>query len=45
MELITGNYCIKFAAGGYEVYKENTLLYFNRRPMYAFIKTALSTPR
>ena len=42
MELITGNYCIKFAAGGYEVYKENTLLYFNRRPMYAFIKTALS---
>lgn len=39
MELNTGAYTIQFADGGYEVYKDSELLYFNRRPMYAFIKT------
>lgn len=42
MEILAGNYRINFTAGGFEVYKEQALLYFNRRPMYAFIKTALS---
>lgn len=42
MELSTGTYKFKFVSGGYEVYNDHGLLYFNRRPMYAFIKTALS---
>lgn len=42
MELVAGNYRISFEAGGYEVYRDQDILYFNRRPMYAFVKTALS---
>ncbi|NLW11788.1 MAG: hypothetical protein GX028_07220 [Clostridiaceae bacterium] len=42
MELQTGNYKIRFISGGYEVFKDQELLYYNRRPMYAFVKTALS---
>lgn len=42
MKLNTGAYTIEFANGGYEVYKNKECLYFNQRPMYAFIKTALT---
>ncbi len=42
MELCTNNYKTVFRDGGVEVFKGNTLLYFNRRPLYAFIKTALA---
>jgi len=42
MEIISGNYTMRFQNGGLEVLKDGAVLYFNRRPMYAFIKTALS---
>ena len=42
MEINSGNYKLKFANGGIELYKDSKLLYFNKRPVYAFIKTALS---
>jgi hypothetical protein len=42
MEMHSGNYTMRFQNGGVEVIKDDALLYFNRRPMYAFIKTALS---
>ncbi|MCL2284844.1 MAG: hypothetical protein FWC32_00600, partial [Firmicutes bacterium] len=42
MELKSGNYLMKFAHGGVEVLKAGHCLYFNKRPMYAFIKTAYS---
>lgn len=42
MRLCTGKYTIQFQNGGIEVLKDDTLLYYNKRPMYAFIKTALS---
>jgi len=42
MELKIKNYVIRFSNGGVEVLKGNNILYFNKRPMYAFIKTALS---
>lgn len=41
-ELCAGAYTMRFINGGLEVHKGNMLLYFNRRPMYAFIKTNLS---
>ena len=42
MKLQSGKYTIKFADGGVEVLRDGVVLYFNRRPMYAFIKTVLS---
>jgi hypothetical protein len=42
MRICAGKYTIKFQNGGIEVYKDDTMLYFNKRPMYAFIKTVLS---
>ena len=42
MELKTGDYNLKFVNGGYEVIKNGQTLYFNRKPMYASIKTVLS---
>ena len=42
MMIQSGKYLLNFPCGGIEVAKDNKVLYFNRRPMYAFIKTALS---
>ena len=42
MEIKSGSYIMKFQDGGVEVVKSGVRLYFNKRPMYAFIKTALS---
>lgn len=42
MKLSYNNYTARFCDGGVEVFKGDTLLYFNKRPMYAFIKTALA---
>lgn len=42
MEISSGNYTMEFQNGGLEVLKDGTVMYFNKRPMYAFIKTALS---
>ena len=42
MDLSCNNYTLRFACGGVEVLKDGYVLYYNKRPMYAFIKTALS---
>lgn len=42
MEINSGNYTMRFQNGGLEVLKDGVILYFNRRPIYAFIKTSLS---
>jgi hypothetical protein len=43
MKLQSGNgYVMQFGNGGVEVYRDGKALYVNRRPLYAFIKTALS---
>ena len=42
MQLQSGNYVMRFERGGVEVLRDGAILYFNRRPMYAFIKTVLS---
>jgi hypothetical protein len=42
MNIQSGNYLMRFSLGGVEVLRDNEVLYFNKRPMYAFIKTALS---
>ena len=42
MKILCGSYEIAFENGGVEVTRDGKLLYFNRRPMYAFIKTVLS---
>ena len=42
MKLQSGNYVMRFERGGVEVLRDGAALYFNRRPMYALIKTALS---
>ena len=42
MKIASGNYEIRFAEGGIEVLRDGKVLYFNHRPMYAFIKTVLS---
>lgn len=42
MDISVGKYTMRFQNGGIQVLKDNTLLYYNKRPMYAFIKTALS---
>ena len=38
----SGNYMMRFSCGGVEVLRDGKILYFNKRPMYAFIKTVLS---
>lgn len=40
MELSCKDYTLVFQNGGVEIFREGALLYFNKRPMYAFIKTA-----
>src|SRR5690554_5494585 len=42
MKISAGNYTMRFQNGGVEVLKDDSLLYYNKRPMYAFIKTKLS---
>ena len=42
MKLQSGDYVMRFADGGVEVLRDDKVLYFNRRPIYALIKTALS---
>ncbi len=42
MMIQSGNYLMRFSCGGVEVLRDGLVLYFNKRPMYAFIKTALS---
>ncbi len=42
MIIQSGNYMMRFSCGGVEVLRDGEILYFNKRPMYAFIKTALS---
>ncbi len=42
MKLQSGDYLLSFADGGVEVFRGGKQLYFNRRPMYALIKTVLS---
>ena len=42
MEILSGNYKMRFRCGGVEVLKGDNTLYSNARPMYALIKTALS---
>ncbi len=42
MMIQSGNYLMRFSCGGVEVLRDGEVLYFNKRPMYAFIKTALS---
>ncbi|NLM87063.1 MAG: hypothetical protein GX171_10280 [Clostridiales bacterium] len=42
MKIQSGDYALQFRDGGVEVYRGSALLYQNRRPMYAFIKTVLS---
>jgi hypothetical protein len=39
MELKYNDYLMKFSDGGLEVFKDNKLLYFNKRPMFAMVKT------
>lgn len=40
MELHFGNYQARFGEGGIRVEREGRLLYHNRRPLYALVKTA-----
>ena len=42
MNIQSGDYIMRFADGGVEVLRGGRTLYFNRRPVYALIKTALS---
>ena len=44
MEISSGNYTMRFQDGGLEVLKDGAVLYFNRRPMYAFIKLPCRSP-
>ena len=39
MRIKNGNYELSFENGGVEVCKEGKVLYYNKRPIYAFIKT------
>ena len=42
VKLQTGDYTLIFADGGAEIRKEGEVLYFNKRPMYAFVKTIMA---
>ncbi len=42
MTIQSGNTLIRFENGGLEVLRDGKMQYYNKRPMYAFIKTALS---
>lgn len=42
MRLACGDYIMQFSEGGIEVFKNGALLYVNRRPMFATVKTAFA---
>ena len=42
MMLKSGDYCLIFENGGIRIEKNGTVLYFNLRPMYAFVKTTMA---
>ena len=42
MNIQSGGYVLRFENGGVEVLRDGQVLYFNRRPLYALIKTVLS---
>lgn len=42
MRIKNGNYELTFENGGVEVCKEGKVLYYNKRPIYAFIKTSMA---
>lgn len=42
MKLRTGKYDIIFENGGVEIVKDGKVLYFNKRPIYVFVKTAMA---
>ncbi len=42
MDIHYGDYVVTFNNGGVEVLKGDQVLYFNRRPMYALVKTVLA---
>ncbi len=42
LKICAGKYTMQFHNGGIKVLKGESVLYYNKRPMYAFIKTALS---
>ena len=42
MKIETGAYVLQFEDGGTRILKNGEVLYYNRRPMYAFVKTAFA---
>ena len=42
MRLKTGDYELVFENGGVKIEKDGSVLYFNRRPMYFFVKTTMA---
>lgn len=42
MKLVSGDYILSFREGGFEVYKNNRLLYYNKTPIFATVKTAFA---
>ena len=38
MQICSGKYTMRFQNGGIEVLKDGSLLYYYKRPMYAFIQ-------
>ena len=40
MEVKFGKYCACFTEGGVQLRREGRLLYYNKRPLYALVKTA-----
>ncbi|OXM83001.1 hypothetical protein [Paenibacillus rigui] len=42
MKLVCGDYTVIFQDGGVEVHKDGKLLYFNKRPMFVTVKTAVA---
>ena len=42
MKLKNGDYELVFENGGITIEKDGKVLYFNRRPMYLFVKTAMA---
>ncbi len=42
LSICSGDYTLEFTGGGISVKKGGNVLYFNNRPMYAFIKTTMA---
>jgi hypothetical protein len=43
LSLASGDYSLNFLSGGLEVVRNGKLIYFNRRPMYALVKSSAAT--